>query len=280
MRIEVNGTTLFVDVDGAKVVASESGWVDRPTVVLLHPGPGADHSLFKDVSGPRLAEVAQVVYVDQRGDGRSDRASPASWNLETWAEDLRCLLEVLEIERPVLFGASVGALVALTLASRHPDLPSRLVLTSAVARYVHARSIAEFDRLGGSQAGETAARYFAAPSEATWADYIRDCLPLYTRTGIDPEVVARMQMNPAATINWDAVESKAVDLRETVKSIRRPVFLLAGEDDPSFTMTGAEELAEALPESVLTFRRYENAGHGVVRDRRDALEDIVAFVTG
>jgi pimeloyl-ACP methyl ester carboxylesterase len=280
VRIEVNGTTLFVDVDGAKVVASESGWVDRPTVVLLHPGPGADQSLFKDVSGPRLAEVAQVVYVDQRGDGRSDRASPASWNLETWAEDLRCLLEVLEIERPVLFGASVGALVALTLASRHPDLPSRLVLTSAVARYVHARSIAEFDRLGGSQAGETAARYFAAPSEATWADYIRDCLPLYTRTGIDPEVVARMQMNPAATINWDAVESKAVDLRETVKSIRCPVFLLAGEDDPSFTMTGAEELAEALPESVLTFRRYENAGHGVVRDRRDALEDIVAFVTG
>lgn len=279
MRIEVNRTTLFVDVEGAKVVASESGWVDRPTVVLLHPGPGADHSLFKDVSGPRLAEVAQVVYVDQRGDGRSDRSTPASWNLETWAEDLRCLLEVLEIERPVIFGASVGALVALTLAARHPDLPSRLVLTSAVARYVHARSIAEFDRLGGSRAGETAARYFADPNEATWADYLRDCLPLYTRTGIDPEVVARMQMNPAATISWDAVESKTVDLRETVGSIRCPVLLLAGEDDPSFTMAGAEELAEALPQSLLTFSRYANAGHGVVRDRADALDEIVRFVT-
>jgi pimeloyl-ACP methyl ester carboxylesterase len=280
VRIEVNRTTLFVDVDGAKVVATESGWVERPTVVLLHPGPGADHSLFKDVSGPRLAEVAQVVYVDQRGDGRSDRSTPASWNLETWAEDLRCLLEVLEIERPVLFGASVGALVALTLAARHPDLPSRLVLTSAVARYVHARSIAEFDRLGGSRAGETAARYFAAPSEATWADYLRDCLPLYTRTGIDPEVVARMQMNPAATINWDAIESKTVDLRRTVGSIRCPVLLLAGEDDPSFTMAGAEELAEALPRSLLTFSRYAGAGHGVVRDRADALDEIVRFVAG
>jgi pimeloyl-ACP methyl ester carboxylesterase len=279
VRIEVNGTTLFVDVDGAKVAASESGWVDRPTVVLLHPGPGADHSLFKDVSGPRLAEVAQVVYVDQRGDGRSDRSTPASWNLDTWAEDLRCLCEALEIERPVLFGTSVGALVALTLAARHPDLPSRLVLASAVARYVHARSIAEFDRLGGSQAGETAARYFADPNEATWADYLRDCLPHYTRSGIDPEVVARMHMNPAATINWDAAESKTVDLRETVGSIRCPVLLLAGEDDPSFTLAGVEELAEALPESVLTFRRYANAGHGVVRDRPDALDEIVRFVT-
>jgi hypothetical protein len=30
---------------------------------------------------------------------------------------------------------------------------------------------------------------------------------------------------------------------------------------------------------VLTFRRYENAGHGVVRDRPDALDEIVRFVT-
>jgi proline iminopeptidase len=153
------------------------------------------------------------------------------------------------------------------------------VLTSAVARYLHGRSIAEFDRLGGSQAGETAARYFADPSEATWADYLRDCLPHYTRSGIDPEVVARMQMNPAATIKWDATESKTVDLRETVGSIRCPVLLLAGEDDPSFTLAGSEELAAALPASVLTFRRYANAGHGVVRDRPDALDEIVRFVT-
>jgi pimeloyl-ACP methyl ester carboxylesterase len=278
MRIDVDGTRIFFDVEGAKVVASEDGWVERPTVVLLHPGPGADHSLFKDLVGPRLARVAQVVYIDQRGDGRSDRSHPSMWNLETWTEDLRGVVDALEIERPVLFGSSVGALVALTFAARYPDRAARLVLASAVARYVHARSIAEFDRLGGAEARDVAARYFGNPSEATFADYLRTCLPLYTRAGLDPHVVARMRMNPEATVHWDAHETAHVDLRDAAASIRCPVLLLAGEDDPSFTLAGAKELAAALPAEQLTFRCYAAAGHGIVRDAPQALDDIAAFV--
>src|SRR4029079_19498713 len=36
MRIDVGGIELFFDVEGAKVVASEEAWIERPTVVLLH----------------------------------------------------------------------------------------------------------------------------------------------------------------------------------------------------------------------------------------------------
>jgi proline iminopeptidase len=275
-----DGTRLFFDVDGPKIVASEGGWIERPTVVMLHPGPGADHSVFKDLLGPRLAEVAQIVYVDQRGDGRSDRSDSSHWNLETWAEDLRALLDALEIERPILLGSSVGALVALTFAAQYPDRPARIVLVSAAARYVHARSIGEFDRLGGAEAGEVAARYFGNPSESTFADYLRTCLPLYTRSGLDPHVVARMQMNPEATVHWDANETAHIDLRHTAAAVQCPVLLLAGEDDPSFTLSAAEELAAALPQEQLTFRRYANAGHGVVRDAPHALDDIAAFIAG
>ena len=257
MKIDVGGgIRLFFDVEGPKIVASESGWTERPTVVVLHPGPGADHSVFKDLLGPRLAEVAQVVYVDQRGDGRSDRSDSSHWNLETWTEDLRALLDLLEIERPVLFGSSVGALVALTFAARYPERPERIVLASAAARYVRARSIAEFDRLGGPEAGEVAARYFGDPTESTFAEYLRACLPLYTRLPLDPHVVARMQMNPEATVHWDANEAPRIDLRPTAAAVQCPVLLLAGEDDPSFTLSGAEELAAALPQELLTFRRY------------------------
>jgi pimeloyl-ACP methyl ester carboxylesterase len=281
MKIDVGeGARLFFDVEGTKIVASDDGWVERPTVVLLHPGPGADHSLFKDLVGPRLAQVAQVIYVDQRGDGRSDRSDTSHWNLETWTDDLSALLDALEVERPVLLGTSIGALVAMTFAVRHPDRPARLVLASAVARYVHARSIAGFDRLGGAEAGEVAARYFGDPSETTFAEYLRVCLPLYTRSGLDPHVVARMQMNPEATIHWDAHEAAQVDLRDRVAGIRCPVLLLAGEDDPAFTLAGSEELAAALPRERLTFRRYAAAGHGIVRDAPHALDDIAAFVAG
>jgi proline iminopeptidase len=278
VKITVGDIDLFFDVEGPKIVAGEDGWVERPTVVLLPPGPGADHSSFKDVLGPRLAEVAQVVYVDPRGDGRSDRSTPARWNLDTWERDLDGLLHALEIERPILLGTSTSALVALLHATRHPGRAAKLVLVSAVARYVHARSIAAFDRLGGAEAGEIAARYFADPSETTFADYLRVCLPLYSRSRLDADVIARIDWNPEATIHWDRNEASRVDLREDAAKLRCPVLLLAGEDDPSSTLAGSEELAEALPQELLEFRRYPGAGHGIVRDRPDALDDIVNFV--
>lgn len=279
MRIDVGGVELFFDVEGPLVVGGVDGWEERPTVVLLPPGPGADHSSFKDVLGPRLAAVAQVVYVDPRGDGRSDRSNPSRWNLDTWAGDLHGLLDALEIEHPILLGASTGALVALTYATRHPERPAKLVLNSAVARFVHARSIEAFDRLGGPEAGETAARYFADPSEATWSDYLRICLPLYSRNRLDPDVIARMEWNSDATIHWDRNETAHVDLREAAGAVRCPVLLISGDDDPSCTPAGAEELARSLPQELLEFKRYSGAGHGVVRDRPDALDDIVRFVT-
>ena len=72
MHIDVNGTRLWFDVDGPALVPDGSEMRQRPTVVLVHGGPGTyDHSYFKPDFG-RLAEQAQVVYLDLRGHGRSD----------------------------------------------------------------------------------------------------------------------------------------------------------------------------------------------------------------
>jgi proline iminopeptidase len=278
MKIAVNDVELFFDVEGPKVVASGDEWVERPTVVLLHAGPGADHSLYKDLVGPQLASVAQVVYLDQRGDGRSSRSDASHWNLDTWSDDLRAFLDALEIERPVLLGSAIGSLVALSFASRYPERTAGLVLVSAVARYVHQRSVSEFDRLGGAHAGEVAARYFGDPTEATFADYMNVCLPLYTRHPLDPDVVARMRINPEGTVNWTRAEAGKLDLRGAVGRITCPVLLFAGEDDPSFTLAGAEELAASLPAGRTTFRRIPSAGHGVFRDAPWALDEAAEFI--
>ena len=81
---------------------------DRPTVVLLHTGPGADHSLYKEHIGPALTDVAQVVYLDLRGTGRSDWSSPEHWTVDTWVDDLEAFFDALEIDRPVLLGTSTA----------------------------------------------------------------------------------------------------------------------------------------------------------------------------
>ena len=111
-----------------------------------------------------------------------------------------------------------------------------------------------------------------------FTEYMRVCLPLYSRRGLDPDVIARMEWNPEATVHWDRNETGGVDLRAEAARVRCPVLLVAGDDDPSCTPAGAEELAEALPQDLLEFRRYPGAGHGVVRDRPDAMDDIVRFI--
>jgi pimeloyl-ACP methyl ester carboxylesterase len=87
MHVMVNGVRLFFDVTGEKLVPDGLRMHERPTVLLLHGGPGFDHSMFKPAFEP-LADIAQVVMLDHRGNGRSDHGDPARWTLEQWADDV------------------------------------------------------------------------------------------------------------------------------------------------------------------------------------------------
>jgi proline iminopeptidase len=279
VKVAVRGVDLFFDVDGPKVVP-EGPWMrERPTVVLLHTGPGADHSLYKEHIGPALAEIAQVVYLDLRGAGRSDLSSPEHWTIDTWVDDLAAFCDALELERPALLGTSIGGVIALSYAARHADRVERLVLVSTVARYVHTRSIAVFDRIAGPEAGEVAARYFADPTEASFAEFLRVCVPLYTRTPTSPDTVARMEMNIALIAHWDRTGARDFDVREETPQIRCPTLVLAGDDDPSTTLAGVDELVDALPAGLVRYEHYADTGHGVFKDRPEAIELVKEFLS-
>jgi pimeloyl-ACP methyl ester carboxylesterase len=278
VKVKVNGVELFFDVEGTQLV-SDGPWMrERPTVVLLHTGPGLDHTLYKEHIGPALAQDAQVVYLDQRGAGRSDWSSEDHWTLDTWVEDLTQFCDALELVRPMLLGTGLGGVVALLYAARRPDRIDRLVLVSTVARDVHTRMIAIFDRLGGPEAGEVAARYFANPSEATFSEYMRVCVPLYTREPLPADSVARIAMNTNLSATWDRSGERDYDVRADAARVRCPTLLLIGEDDPGSALVGGEELAAALPSELVTFRSFPETGHGVFRDAPEAMELVRSFL--
>jgi pimeloyl-ACP methyl ester carboxylesterase len=177
-----------------------------------------------------------------------------------------------------VLGTGIGGTVALLYAARHPDRVDRLVLVSTVARYVHTRVIAEFDRLGGHDAGEVAARYFADPTEASFGEYMRVCVPLYTRKPLPPDVVARIAMNTAQAANWDRSGDRDFDLREDAANVRCPTLVVAGADDPGATILGVEELVAALPRELVCYERFPNVGHGVFRDRPETITLVRDFL--
>ncbi|MFO1294259.1 MAG: alpha/beta hydrolase [Rubrivivax sp.] len=282
MRIEIQpGVRLFVDIDGCGLVPDGATMRAKPALVLLHGGPGFDHSSFKPLFG-RLSDVAQVVYVDQRGHGRSDRRPSSEWNLDTFADDVVRLCDALGITQPVVLGQSWGGFVAQRYLARHPAHPGRVILSSTSHHFGLARKLAMFDRLGGSAARQAAEDFWRDPTAAAWAAYERTCRPLYnTRPPADPDAKARTIAEDAILFHSARHEMPTMDLRAGLARVRCPVLVMHGDADPVTPIEDALEIVAALPPQWAHFERFENVGHGPWRDAPErALAVIRRFVGG
>jgi proline-specific peptidase len=274
MLVSVGDVRLFVDVDGAKLVPDGRSMRERPTIVMVHGGPGADHTFYKEWYAS-LAEIAQVVYYDHRGNGRSEDGRRERWTLDQWADDLQGLCEMLGIEKPIVFGASFGGFVALNYAIRHPEHPARLVLASTAAHVHVDRVLAMLERIGGAEVRAVAERGFADPTADNLQEYLRVCVPLYTRRPIPPEVMARATMRMEVAEHFTRGEEQTFDFRERLGEIRCPVLLLSGELDPGIPIEDAEELAAALPPDRLRFVRFADAGHMLAAEQPETVLGLI-----
>ncbi len=265
MRVQVGDVRLFFDVEGAKLRAEGSHMREVPTVLLLHGGPGFDHSNFKpDFS--RLAEIAQVVYLDHRGNGRSDRGDPKKCNLEQWGDDVRAFCDVLDIQRPIVFGISFGGMVAMSYATRHPEHPAKLVLSSTAAKMRQDRSLQVFERLGGAEVRDTARRFFENPSPETLPGFEEKCFPVYNHNPMGKEFTERSVTNFDLTYNFFRHESKTFNFLPYLSRIKCPTLITAGVDDPITPLDDSRDIAAAIPAGLARLEVFENSGHGVHRD--------------
>lgn len=268
MHIRVNNVRLFFDVEGVKLRPDGPLMREAPTLLLLHGGPGSDHSGFKPFFS-RAAEYAQVVYLDLRGNGRSEAGSPEQWSLQQWADDVRAFCEALSVDAPIVLGHSFGGIVAMVYATRFPDHPSKLVLSSTSTQPVGERSFAVFERLGGARARAAAIAFWQHPDAESAAAYDELCIPSYTRTPPPPGYFERAIRNPAMRLFFIERELQELDLLGRLDRIKCPTLLVAGEDDPITPLADMEEIAAALPPHVVRFERFAHAGHGVFRDQPD-----------
>jgi pimeloyl-ACP methyl ester carboxylesterase len=284
MKVLVNGVQLYFDVDGAGLRPNGASMAELPTLLLLHGGPGADHTLYKPQFAG-LTDVAQVVYLDHRGNGRSDLSTPEHWNLAQWADDVHAFCLTLGIERPIVYGASFGGMVAMAYATRHPLHPGKLVLVSTSAQGAsHAAAKVEmFGRLGGAPARELARRRFidGDTSPEVLRAWLEVALPLYTQTPLDPQMWPRIQAHAAVTawFNRPGGEARSLDLRPDLSRVACPTLVLGGALDPMLPIECQRDIAAALPSQRVSFREFEACGHGVMPDAPDeAMALLRAFI--
>jgi len=258
MQIEVNGTRLWFDVDGPALVPDGPQMRERPTVVLVHGGPGSyDHSYFKPHFG-RLAGELQVVYLDLRGHGRSARHDPAGWSFELCADDLRAFCDALGIVKPVVLGHSMGGFVAMLYGARHPGHAGGLILQSTFARFDLARLVEGFRRFGGDEVAELARRDYGGDpvSDEEWARVFAAFGP--TVPSVD-ELARRIRNPELGAAGLELMRS--FDVVDDLRRITSSTLVCVGELDAVTPVAASVEIADALPAGLGRLEVIEGAGH-------------------
>lgn len=269
MHVAVNGARIYFDVEGPGLVPDGKTMRQRPTLILLHGGPGFDHSHFKPEFST-LTDVAQVIYLDHRGNGRSDYGDPSSWNLAQWGDDLRGFCDALGIEKPIVYGVSFGGFVAQSYATRHPGHPGKLVLVSTAARPDWPAVFDAFERIGGAEARRLAEAYWLTPTPEGRVTYREKCHPLYyTRPARDPDAGARAIVHDPVNLHFASGEFTRMDFRASLARIACPTLVMAGDSDPITPLAFSETIVACLPPALTRFERFAKCGHGIVRDAPD-----------
>ena len=155
MFVTINGCRLFFDVYGSKLAITPNSAQEKPTLLVLHGGPGlVDHTLYVEFWS-QFADIAQVVFLDQRGCGRSERSSREKWNLSQWANDIHEFCQQLGIEKPILAGISMGGHVMCEYISRYPEKVGGLIFCNTEAHFIPEDVYHQFAQLGGSSSRRT-----------------------------------------------------------------------------------------------------------------------------
>jgi pimeloyl-ACP methyl ester carboxylesterase len=270
VRASIGDVRLFFEVFGQEWAFTGLRVERRPVLIGLHGGPGLDGTGLRYWLAP-LAEVSQVIVPDQRGHGRSDAGTPKTWNLPTWAADVRGLCDVLDIQTPVVLGNSFGGMVAQQYATSDRDNIAGLILISTAARLPAPEEvIARVRDVGGDEAAEATRRDIENPTDETAAEVKRLCAPLYSRRATPDPVFAKLEeyfiRTPELISHWFPEAQRTLDLRPDLHAVRCPTLVLVGEHDPLNPPALAMEIVDAIPNGHARLELVPDAAHRVFAD--------------
>jgi pimeloyl-ACP methyl ester carboxylesterase len=202
---------------------------------------GAAHAHWFDFVAPGLITNHHVRALDLRGHGDSAWADQRTYAISTFAEDVRAVVEALDLRDFVLVGHSMGGMVSLVYAAMHPGRVGRLVIVDSIMLMPMQRveKMREF--------GVRPARTFATQEELVERYRLE---PADSRMAA-PEVVQRMAIHggrQSADGRWQSKADRRVyaNFQQIAgipfwDRIKVPALVIRGERSKRF---GPEELVE------------------------------------
>lgn len=231
MKAKSNGIEINYTVQG-----------EGPWVVMSH-SLGCDISMW-DEQVRALKISYKVLCFDTRGHGASD-APATDYTLDMLSGDLLGLLDGLGIDKPHFVGLSMGGMIGMTFALKHPDRFRSLVLCDTSSRIpAEAGPIWEGRiKIAAEQGMEplvepTLQRWFTEP-------FYKANKPMMSRVG---QMIRNTK--PAGYIGCCRAIPK-INLTDRLGAIRCPVQVIVGEQDVGTPVAMSRAIQEAIPGSRL-----------------------------
>ncbi len=226
---------------------------DQIPLTLVH-GVGADMTSWDGVI-ESLTAPRPIVRYDQRGHGQTEKI-PGPYVLDDFVEDLRQLLDHLDIAQTHLVGFSLGGLVAQAFALKYPKRLDRLILISTICgrsdkekQTVLARAKTLLESGASAHLSNSVDRWFTDAFQQS-----------------HPHVVAkRLEKSKTNHPQCYAASYKVLaesDLIDQVHRISVPTLVMTGECDLGSTPRMSQILTTEIPNSTLII--LKNLKHSVL----------------
>lgn len=212
--------------------------------LFLHGGPGSGSEVVQRLAGKTLEQHFKMIYLDQRGSGRSASDPAKQYSLDRVVQDLEELRERLQIKQWVVMSHSFGGIIASAYAKKHPERIRGIVLMNSILN------------LGASMESTAAYGYTLLPAQSRPPMDPAAPLPqrfgmvmgmlgqakltgklMYSDGATEARVDAAMKGLPAnrdlATTLFQsgAIMSYIEDFTPSTVSMTMPVLVISGKDD-------------------------------------------------
>ncbi|OLP62608.1 3-oxoadipate enol-lactonase [Xaviernesmea oryzae] len=258
----------FLQVGDAAIHYQADGLSDGRPIIALVNSLGTDLRIWDPVVAALGRHYAFLRH-DKRGHGLSETGSaPAS--IETHAADVLALMAHLDIERVILWGLSIGGLVAQSIAVSHPERVRALILSNTA----HKIGTAEMwnARIGAIKAEGLSPMVDPVMERWFTPAFRRADNPLYAgaRTMLARQEVEGYCRSAAAV--------RDADFTEALRGVALPTLCIAGSGDGSTPPALVRELSALIPGSH--YAEIDACGHIPCLEQPDAYAACVAdFLT-
>ncbi len=271
--------------DGVRIWYEVKGDRPGPPIVCIAGGPGAPHNGFH-ITHDRLGDVARVVYLDNRGRGRSEPGiGPRPYTIENDVADVEAVRRALGAGTIIVYGRSYGGLVAQAYALAHPARVEALVLSNTLdgARAWQEENLEPMHGFLQRQYPERWARILALrargfvssedslallftplgelyhydlANDSTYRSRLRDVREADVAGHSRAVYRAMLGQDPEWTIDGTLA---GVEFLPRLGALRMPTLVIAGRYDRICPPSAAARIAAAVPGARLVV--FERSGH-------------------